>query len=106
MIKVSHESPIALLEKSLEYNDYQYCLVHLMEEQPEYCEWFLEKYKAMRPEGEILLTILFLSLVIRLTPKSTLTGSGKSILTTILYLMYLKMQKVQWNPGRSLLAIT
>ena len=46
MIKVSHESPIALLEKSLEYNDYQYCLVHLMEEQPEYCEWFLEKYKA------------------------------------------------------------
>ena len=55
MIKVSHESPIALLEKSLEYNDYQYCLVHLMEEQPEYCEWFLEKYKAMRPEGEILL---------------------------------------------------
>ena len=55
MIKVSHESPIALLEKSLEYNDYQYCLVHLMEEQPEYAEWFLEKYKAMRPDGEILL---------------------------------------------------
>jgi len=55
MIKVSHESPIALLEKSLEYNDYQYCLVHLMEEQPEYAEWFLEKYKAMHPDGEILL---------------------------------------------------
>src|SRR6056300_1455870 len=55
MIKVSHESPIALLEKSTEYNDYQYCLVHLMEEQPQYEEWFMEKYKAMHPEGEILL---------------------------------------------------
>lgn len=55
MIKVSHESPIALLEKSLEYNDYQYCLVHLMSEQPVYAEWFLEKYKSIAPDGEILL---------------------------------------------------
>tara|TARA_R110000796_G_scaffold143506_4_gene260096 strand:- start:301 stop:1131 length:831 start_codon:yes stop_codon:yes gene_type:complete len=55
MIKVSHESPISLFEKSTEYNDYQYCLVHLMEEQPQYEEWFMEKYKAMCPDGEILL---------------------------------------------------
>ena len=38
---VSHESPIELFEESLEYNDYQYCLVHLMEEDEEYREWFL-----------------------------------------------------------------
>ena len=41
-IKVSHESPIALLPESVEYNDYQYCLVHLMEEQEEYKEWLSE----------------------------------------------------------------
>ena len=38
---VSHESPIQLFEESLTYNDYQYCLVHLMEESPEYRDWFL-----------------------------------------------------------------
>ena len=54
-IKVSHESPIALLPESVLYNDYQYCLVHLMEEEPEYKEWFLGKYRAVRPDGEILL---------------------------------------------------
>ena len=38
---VSHESPLELLEESLSYNDYQYCLVHLMEENDEYKDWFL-----------------------------------------------------------------
>ena len=38
---VSHESPIQLFEESLEYNDYQYCLVHLMEESDEYRDWFM-----------------------------------------------------------------
>ena len=38
---VSHESPIQLFEESLEYNDYQYCLVHLMEESDQYRDWFL-----------------------------------------------------------------
>lgn len=37
----SHESPIQLFEESLIYNDYQYCLVHLMEENSEYRDWFL-----------------------------------------------------------------
>ena len=54
-IKVSHESPIALLPESIQYNDYQYCLVHLMEEEPEYKDWFLGNYRAKRPDGEILL---------------------------------------------------
>ncbi|MBC8416900.1 hypothetical protein H8E06_01045 [bacterium] len=38
---VSHESPIELFEESLNYNDYQYCLVHLMEENEEYRDWFM-----------------------------------------------------------------
>ena len=38
---VSHESPTQLFEESLNYNDYQYCLVHLMEENEEYRDWFL-----------------------------------------------------------------
>ena len=41
----SHESPIELFEESLKYNDYQYCLVHLMEESPEYRDWFMSVNK-------------------------------------------------------------
>jgi len=43
---VSHESPLALLEKSREYNDYDYCLVHLLPEYPEYLKFFKDS-KAM-----------------------------------------------------------
>lgn len=55
MISISHESPVELFEMSLMYNDYQYCLVHLMEENSVYEEWFLEKFKARCPNGEIML---------------------------------------------------
>lgn len=37
---VSHESPIAILDKSREYNDYDYALVHLFETHPEYYSFF------------------------------------------------------------------
>jgi hypothetical protein len=40
-ILISHESPLGLLEESLAYNDYDYCLVHLMEQEPEYRDFFL-----------------------------------------------------------------
>lgn len=39
-IQVSHESPLQLLEESLQYNDYQYALVHLCEDNEEYRDWF------------------------------------------------------------------
>lgn len=39
-MKISHESPLSLLEQSWNYNDYGYCLVHLLEEIPEYYEFF------------------------------------------------------------------
>jgi hypothetical protein len=41
MIKVSHEVPLCLLEDSLEFNDYQYCLPHLIDEYPQYKEHFM-----------------------------------------------------------------
>lgn len=41
-MQVSHESPLALLEESRSYNDYDYCLVHLLEEYPEYVDFFLK----------------------------------------------------------------
>ena len=39
-IEVSHESPISCLNRSLEYNDYGYALVHLFETQPNYFKFF------------------------------------------------------------------
>ena len=44
-IKISHESPLALLEESRYYNDYDYCLVHLMEQELKYREYFLNARK-------------------------------------------------------------
>ena len=45
LMKVSHETPISLLEFSRAYNDFDYCLVHLLEQHPEYYSF----YKASRP---------------------------------------------------------
>ena len=33
---ISHEVPKCLFEKSLDFNDYDYALVHLFDEDPEY----------------------------------------------------------------------
>jgi hypothetical protein len=41
-IKVSHEVPFCLLKQSKEFNDYQYALVHLLEENEEYRKHFLQ----------------------------------------------------------------
>ena len=45
---VSHESPISILDKSREYNDYDYALVHLFETHPEYYEFFKTSVKVGR----------------------------------------------------------
>jgi hypothetical protein len=42
MIKISHETPRCLLEKSKTFNDYQYALVHLLEEDEEYKNYFIQ----------------------------------------------------------------
>lgn len=40
-LRVSHESPISILQYSKEYNDFDYCLVHLCEKYPEYLDFFV-----------------------------------------------------------------
>lgn len=39
-MKVSHEVPLCLLEDSLEFNDYQYCLPHLLDQDEDYKNFF------------------------------------------------------------------
>lgn len=39
-MQVSHESPLSLLETSRGYNDYDYCLVHLLPEYSQYHDFF------------------------------------------------------------------
>jgi hypothetical protein len=39
-IKISHEVPFCLLEESRKFNDYDYCLPHLMDENEEYRNFF------------------------------------------------------------------
>jgi len=39
---ISHETPISLLETSRGYNDYDYCLVHLLPEHEEYRKFYME----------------------------------------------------------------
>ena len=50
-IRVGLETPNDLLSESLGYNDYQYCLVHLLDEQPLYKKHF----ERCRDEGEHVL---------------------------------------------------
>ena len=45
MVKVSHEVPLFLLEKSLYFNDYDYCLPHLLDENETYRNFFIEAKK-------------------------------------------------------------
>ena len=40
LMKVSHESPISILSESRKYNDFDYALVHLFEQYPEYYSFF------------------------------------------------------------------
>lgn len=47
-MKIAHESPLSLLEQSRVYNDYDYALVHLFEEKPEYYNFFEESLKQGR----------------------------------------------------------
>lgn len=42
---ISHEVPICLLEESKKFNDYDYCLLHLTYEYPEYKQFYLNSIK-------------------------------------------------------------
>lgn len=41
-MKISHEVPFCLLKKSREFNDYDYCLPHLLDQNEEYKKFFYE----------------------------------------------------------------
>jgi hypothetical protein len=41
-IKVSHEVPFDLLDLSADFNDYDYCLPHLLDESEQYLEYFTQ----------------------------------------------------------------
>ena len=47
-VKISHEVPFCLLEKSKVFNDYDYCLPHLMDQNEEYRNFFYESKKQGR----------------------------------------------------------
>ncbi len=47
-VKISHEVPFCLLEQSKEFNDYDYCLPHLMDQNEEYKNFFYESKKQGR----------------------------------------------------------
>ena len=47
-MKVSHESPLVLLNESRKYNDYDYALVHLFDEIPEYYQFFVDSLRMGR----------------------------------------------------------
>lgn len=48
MIEISHESPIKMLKESLKYNDYDYCLVHLLEKHKEYLDFYTKSIKTRK----------------------------------------------------------
>ena len=45
---ISHEIPISMLEDSKQFNDYDYCLLHLTYEYPEYKQYYIDSAKAGR----------------------------------------------------------
>jgi hypothetical protein len=48
MVKVSHETPLCLLDDSIHFNDYDYALPHLFDSEPEYLEYFCKAKAAGR----------------------------------------------------------
>jgi len=41
-MKISHELPLNLLEHSIDWNDYEYCLPHLLDKHSDYRQYFLD----------------------------------------------------------------
>ena len=48
MINISHEIPISLLEESKYINDYDYCLVHLLDQNEDYKNFYMNSVKEGR----------------------------------------------------------
>jgi hypothetical protein len=50
LIKVSHECPISILDRSHEFSDFDYCLVHLLDRYPMYHEYYKNARKIYNRE--------------------------------------------------------
>ena len=77
MIKVAHEAPISMLEYIRNQTDYDYCLVHLLDQYPEYYKFFEESLLQGRKVlldnsifelGTAFDTIKYISWIHRLNP--------------------------------------
>jgi len=93
-IMISHETPVSILEDSMNFNDYQYCLVHLCDEVEEYRDWFTGKFRAKQPEGEILLDNSIFELREAFDAEILLFGLKRFNLIIMSFLTYLKVMKV------------
>lgn len=51
MIKISHEVPVPLLEKSLEFNDYEYSLTHLLDTDRDYYNFYFNSSINLKRES-------------------------------------------------------
>ena len=47
-IKISHEVPLTLLNESKQFNDYDYCLPHLLDQYKDYKDYFYQAKKEGR----------------------------------------------------------
>ena len=48
MFHVSHEVPLSLLDRSRSFNDYDYCLVHLLDKEPQYKAFYMKSVELGR----------------------------------------------------------
>ena len=53
-MKISHEVPLSLLERSKHFNDYDYCLPHLLDKYQQYRNFYIEG-KLQDPERFIIM---------------------------------------------------
>ncbi len=55
MVKVSHELPINLLYKSFEWNDYEYCLPHLMDNKDDWEDIYRDHFFQAKKDGKYII---------------------------------------------------
>ncbi len=66
MIKVSHEVPICLLEHSLKFNQYQYILPHLLDQNEQYREFFYKSKTLLKVDLLFKTNDLFTNVISRM----------------------------------------
>jgi hypothetical protein len=94
MVKVSHETPLCLLEDSRLFNDYDYCLPHLLDQEPGYQEYFR---KARSSKVAILSWTIHLHELGHAYDDWIVSYTGYSVLYARMNLSYLMFGKIEIN---------